>query len=73
MLLDFNTDSDNEILIFIYFGFKYVVMSPDWYQSKYWFRSLCYYGNASCHIFLSCQNQHDAFACIISEIYKFSM
>jgi hypothetical protein len=30
MLLDFNIDSDNETLMFLYFAFKYVVRSPDW-------------------------------------------
>ena len=29
MLLDFNIDSDNETLIFLYFAFKDVVRSPD--------------------------------------------
>lgn len=32
MLLDFNIDSENETLIFLYFAFKYVVRSPDWYH-----------------------------------------
>jgi len=32
MLLDFNVDSHNETLIFLYFAFKYVVRSPDWYH-----------------------------------------
>ena len=34
VLLDFNIDSDNETLIFIYFAFKYVVRLPDSYHIK---------------------------------------